>query len=604
MSEQFTDYNLPEKAYTTFDAQSLKALIVDRLKTQGVFTDQIYEGSNMSSFIDIIAYSYHVLLFYLNRTSSESVFTESTIYENVNRIVKLLNYNPLGFQTSTLSFNAFASEELVPGTYTIPRYTYINSNGVTYSTNTDISFVKATTSNELLDVVGSSHLLLQGTWVEYPVISALGTNFETITITPKNKENKIDHFNIHVYIKQTVDGTEKYYQYSETSSLYLHGNGDRVFEKRLNEDLSYEIKFGNNINGIRLERGDLIQVYYLESLGDDGRVGPNFLDRGKLVMYGTSIFNTIKNDISPLNLQFITFDNLDTISLTNDTSSTFSQERESITDIKRKAPIHYKSQNRLVTTDDFTSYIDRSFDRILSSSKVVDNNTYMDGHYRYMVETIGIGDPETESRIMFNHLDYASTNTSNNVYIYAVPRILQNTSTLPMTSFLKPAQKSLIINSMSDKIMISHQPIIIDPVYVAVNIGTNTASEEPSVLLSDESELHIVRENNSTRDEAAIITDIVNILQKYFDSGYVNLGQRIETTSISKSIIDVTGVSEIYTVRKDTGQKTPGLSLCIWNPVYEDVDIEITTQDITLPYYKYPYLHAPENLVEKIKLID
>ena len=79
MSEQFTDYNLPEKAYTTFDAQSLKALIVDRLKTQGVFTDQIYEGSNMSSFIDIIAYSYHVLLFYLNRTSSESVFTESTI---------------------------------------------------------------------------------------------------------------------------------------------------------------------------------------------------------------------------------------------------------------------------------------------------------------------------------------------------------------------------------------------------------------------------------------------------------------------------------------------------------------------------------------------
>ena len=121
MSEEITDYNLPETAYTTFDAQSLKGLIIDRLQKQGTFTDQIYEGSNLSSFIDIIAYSYHVLMFYLNRTASESVFTESTIYENVNRIVKLLNYNPLGFQTCTLAFEVFASEDLAPGTYTIPR---------------------------------------------------------------------------------------------------------------------------------------------------------------------------------------------------------------------------------------------------------------------------------------------------------------------------------------------------------------------------------------------------------------------------------------------------------------------------------------------------
>ena len=116
MAEQdITEYTLPESAYMTFDAESLKSMILQRMQDQGMFTDQIYEGSNLSSFIDIIAYSYHVLMFYLNRTSSESVFTQTTLYENMNRIVKLLNYSPLGYQTSAPTFRTFATEELKPG---------------------------------------------------------------------------------------------------------------------------------------------------------------------------------------------------------------------------------------------------------------------------------------------------------------------------------------------------------------------------------------------------------------------------------------------------------------------------------------------------------
>ena len=85
MAEQdITEYTLPEAAYMSFDAESLKAMILQRMKDQGMFTDQIYEGSNLSSFIDIIAYSYHVLMYYLNRTSAESMFSETSIYENIN----------------------------------------------------------------------------------------------------------------------------------------------------------------------------------------------------------------------------------------------------------------------------------------------------------------------------------------------------------------------------------------------------------------------------------------------------------------------------------------------------------------------------------------
>ena len=62
-NENLTDFTLSKKSYASFDALTLKQLIKDRLNEEGVFTDQIFEGSNISSIIDIIAYSYHTLLF-------------------------------------------------------------------------------------------------------------------------------------------------------------------------------------------------------------------------------------------------------------------------------------------------------------------------------------------------------------------------------------------------------------------------------------------------------------------------------------------------------------------------------------------------------------
>ena len=120
----FHNFNLNVDGYAAFDALSLKNLIIKRLNSNDVFTDQNFEGSNISSIIDIIAYAYHVLLFYLNRTSSESTFTNAELYENINKIVKLINYSPVGNQTAILPFQATATQQLIPETYTIQRYSY------------------------------------------------------------------------------------------------------------------------------------------------------------------------------------------------------------------------------------------------------------------------------------------------------------------------------------------------------------------------------------------------------------------------------------------------------------------------------------------------
>ncbi len=68
--EDFTDYKLPKNAYLSFDADSLKSLIIERLNENETFTDQNFEGSNFSAFIDVVAYMYHVLLFQLNTATN------------------------------------------------------------------------------------------------------------------------------------------------------------------------------------------------------------------------------------------------------------------------------------------------------------------------------------------------------------------------------------------------------------------------------------------------------------------------------------------------------------------------------------------------------
>ena len=102
-----TQFTIPKDGYLSFDALTLKQFIKDRLNENKVFTDQNYEGSYISTINEITAYMFHVLMYYLNHTSTDSMFSESQIYENMNRIVKQLDYNPIGKQTPSTTFGLF-----------------------------------------------------------------------------------------------------------------------------------------------------------------------------------------------------------------------------------------------------------------------------------------------------------------------------------------------------------------------------------------------------------------------------------------------------------------------------------------------------------------
>ena len=598
----FNDFTLSKDGYVAFDALSLKSLITTRLNTNKIFTDQNFEGSNLSSLIDIIAYAYHVLIFYLNRSAAESTFTTAELYENINKIVKILNYNPIGNQTSILSFLANGLASLPANTYTIPRYSYFTVNGASYSFNQDVTFSKNTSDNEALTNLQESNLLYQGSYNEYPTYIATGEPFEVITMTLVNVEGEniiIDHFNMDVYVKDSTIQNAKWEKWSPTQSLFLERSNSKVYEVRLNENGRYEFRFGNNVTGKQLNVNDQVAIYYIKSDGQKGEIGPGLLDNSKLYFYNTNRYNQIKADTTPSNLTLITQAQANSIIFSNiDASSPF-VERESVDSIKLNSLNTFRSQYRLITAEDFTNYVLKNYSNIISSTVSVNNWDYISGHLKYFFD-LGVDKPNYESRILFNQVKFADACNFNNVYVYAVPKLEKLTSLTTRTNYLNTAQKQLILNDLQKVKLTTAEVIVNDPVYVAIDLGVRFPSEILSPAVAENTFLEIQRDITAKRNPEALKQQIAQIFKDYFSTLKDNLGLTISLTDIT-----IEGVKGINTVRTE-GDNTitiPGISLLIYNPVYPFNDIRITTQDEKLPYFKFPFLNNPLDFKNKINVI-
>ena len=601
MNTKFTEFNIDPGSYVAFDATSLRKLIIGRLKDQGVFTDQVFEGSNLSSIVDIISYSFHTLMFYLNKTSTEAMFTESSLYENMNRIVKLLNYKPVGFQTCVVPYTATIDASLPVGTYTIPRYTTVDVDGVPYVFANDVTFAKP--SADVVDVTSESaqFLLYQGEYVEYPQYTPVGEVFETIVLSIDPSQVNVDHFNIDVYV-QNEDGSIT--QYEETSSLYLETPGATRFEKRLNENKRYELRFGNDTNGRKLKPTDRVMIYYISSTGEGGQIGATSLQDKKMTLYTTPQFNLIKTGTKTDDVTFLNFDTIEQIKLNNTLPSTDPRTAESVSEIREFAPQQFLSQERLLTADDFTMFAQRNFGNVLNDARAVSNDDYINGHLAYLTETIGITNPLDESRILYNQANFSTPTNFNNVYMYCVPRTNRKASLNMQNNFLPPSQKEAISNAMQKTKAMGLDIMFADPVYMAVDFGISLTSETLDPSISSSTTLQVIKSTNVIRNSDAIREDVKQVIVDYFNSNNCKLGQEIQVNQLLASILGVSGVSSVRTNRTDVDANVAGISLLVWNPVYDNIDITVYNQDIQLPYYKFPYFFDEQSLLARIEVVE
>ena len=603
-------FDLPFNAYAAFDATTLKSLMQQRLTQGGVFTDQIYEGSNFNSLLDIIAYSYHVLLFYLNKTASESLYNQAQLYENMNKIVKALNYNPIGFQTSILNFNATAPSTLTPGIYTIPRYSYFTVNGLNYSFTEDTSFIKTETGTEILTQLGQTALLYQGLFQEYPIYIATGAPFEQFSLAatgPDNNNELVDHTNIHVYV---LDESGIWSQWNRVDSLYLEGPTSKSFECRLNENQRYVIKFGNNVSGRQMLPNYLVAVYYLKSDGAPGQVGAGSLDGNTLFIYNTTQFTNIFNNVKNINQSYLTPPQAASLVFSNTNASTDFAQLETAENMRNNAANTFKTQYRLITTSDFELFIKNKYDNLINDVAVVNNWDYVANHMRYYYN-IGLKSPNNDSRVLLNQVNFSDSCDFNNIYVYIVPKLQKTNSVQINNNFLATGLKDYIIRGLQNVKMATSEVVIMDPVYTAFGLGVATGAEINDKQLTPDiiagTKLVVTRNPNSRFSEDELRRQIYKIIKDYFDPQNVTLGQLVSLDQLTTTILDIDGTVSMYCTRTVNGEDVirNGLSFLVFNPVYSDPgeDIQIITQSLPLPYFKVPYLYNVDNLLDQIQII-
>ena len=595
-----TDFTLQQDSYASFDALTLKQLMKQRLNDGGVYTDQTFEGSNMSSIIDVIAFSYHTLLFYLNRTSAETMFTDATIYENMNRIVKLVDYKPKGYQTSLLPFNVDVNSSLPIGTYTIKRYSYFSIDGTIFSFANDITFTKSLPGDESLVDFSDTNLLRQGQYFEYPPQFSTGEDFETIVLSLKvantNTNLKIDGGSIDVYVKDANTG--KYVNYTETNNMFLESPESPKYEKRLNENGLFEIKFGNGVFGKSLNEGDEVSIFYITSDGEGGIVSRGQLDGRTLNFFITPKFTDISNSIYDDTFTFLLPSQVSTLAFTNTVDSSNPKDIESVDEIRINATKNLQLQNRVVTVADFKSDIEVNYSNVLKSVNVVNNKTYINEYIKYFYD-IGLNKPNDDSRLLFNQVKFATSSQLNNVFLFMVPKFLSVDEDNNFY-YVSTPQKSSIVNSLADKKLLNVEILPQDPIYTAFGLGLSIGGDnELTSGIIDQTQLVIKRDVLTNVSAENLKQRVNNIFKNYFET--LELGSLFSINDLLVEIFSLPGVVNVFTRRTVNGEsyEIPNISMLVFNPIYEQNDIRTITGDYQLPFFKFPFLYN-KSILNKI----
>ena len=600
----YTEFNLPRNAYAAFDALSMKQLLINRLKDSGLFQNADLEASNMSGIIDILAYSYHVLLFYLNQTSSEATFTQTELYENMNKLVSLIGYKPNGMNTSTLNVTVSADGKLPKNTYTIKRYSYVSVDNYNYSFSNDVTFQKLQdNSYEYIDSIGESNVLYQGSFKSYPPYVALGEKFEQFTLNISYVDTPykfIDGNNIHVYVKRA--NQTNWIQWKEISSLFLSKSFTEVFEKRLNENGFYEIKFGNDVYGKALEAGDTVIVFYLESDGNRGEIGSGVMNKNKLFDYTTPTFDVIFNSVKTRD-DYMNPSNLFYLDITNAYPSIPVTPAQSVTDIRNNAPALFASQNRVITSSDYQAFIDKTFSDILASSSVCSNKEYTTKYLAYFYN-VGLERPNYDTRVLLNQVSFSDTCDFNNVYIFGVPRLgaIRNETT-PIELF--SAQKQSIVNKLEPFKAVNQNVVIADPIYFGFDIGLQLSNEDLNFDIRKETFLRIYRTNYEIISKDQIKNEAFALIKNFFSQDNNKLGGVLDFTQLSYDILSIRGVKNIETVRKSNNSeyKVPKINFIYCNPFYINVNVKVVSQNMSLEFYEFPFYYEISKLLNRIEVI-
>ena len=329
--------------FTNLDFEQIKITLRDYLQSNSEFTDYDFEGSNLSTILDVLAYNTYINSYNANMIANEVFIDSATLRENVVALARNVGYLPRSRKSSRANINFFVDvSEITPNPANLTlRAGPVASTGGQFNGQSFVFGVPEDITVSVSDGIA----LFEG--IEVYEGTYLSQSF---VYSSRNKNQKfilpnsgIDLDSLVVSVRPSVDSsvsvkyTKQDNLFSDDTNSVVNSNSNIYFIHEVSGE-QYELIFGDGVFGKALEDGNVIDVSYILTSGSDGNGITNFTFSGSLYYTRNSVENTITSGISLL---------------TSVNPSSGGESIESIDSVRKFAPQVYATQNRALSANDY-----------------------------------------------------------------------------------------------------------------------------------------------------------------------------------------------------------------------------------------------------------
>ena len=332
---------MPLSNFTNLDFEQVKSTLREYLKENSKFTDYDFEGSNLSTILNVLAYNTYITSYNANMVANEVFIDSATLRENVVSLARNIGYLPKSRTAASARITFFIDTTNIdpkPSTITLKKGVVATSSGSFGKQSYVFSILEDITVQVFDNVATFSN-------IEIHEGNLLTSNF---TVDPRNPEQKfildnigIDTNLLSVSVKPNEQSSRSV-KYSLQDSLFDIDSNSTVYYLQEIDDERYEIIFGDGIFGNKLEDNNFITANYITSNGDSANGVSSFKFAGKLIYNRNAQEYTVTSGISAVSTGL---------------AAEGGEEIEGVESIKKFAPRIYASQNRALTANDYETLI-------------------------------------------------------------------------------------------------------------------------------------------------------------------------------------------------------------------------------------------------------
>jgi hypothetical protein len=307
------------------DFDGIKSNLKTFLSQQNEFTDYDFEGSGMSTLLDVLAYNTHYLGYNANMLANEMYLDSADLRSSVVSLAKQVGYTPTSSTSSTATLTVLVNDA-TGASLTMSRGTKFSTtvDGQSYSfvNNTDVSITPVSGVYQFDNLT-----VYEGSYLNYKY-TANTSDIDQRFIIPNDS---VDTSTLTVKVQESSSDA--------TTNTYALANGitgiddsSKVYFLQEVEGGRFEVYFGDGVTGKAIEDGNIVILDYINCNRDAPNGATSFTLSGTIGGFSSATITTSSNASGGTGL-------------------------ESISSIKYNAPRDYSAQDRAVTAEDYKTLV-------------------------------------------------------------------------------------------------------------------------------------------------------------------------------------------------------------------------------------------------------